>query len=106
MKLKMLHSRVKCKEYMKQLRVLLYGFQTWRMTIRDAVKLDTFLHKHLQRVLRIYWPMRVTNEEVRRRARTCTISEQIWSQRKHWLGHVLYMDQTEPTSCPNLSTRR
>ena len=61
--------------------VLLYGCETWRITMRDEVKLDTFLQKHLQRVLKIYWLMRVTNEEVTRRARTCTIRQQIRRQR-------------------------
>ena len=46
--------------------VLLYGCETWRMTKRDEAKLDTFLHKCLQRNLRIYWPMRMSNEDVRR----------------------------------------
>ena len=72
--------------------VLLYGCETWRMTKRDEAKLDTFLHKCLRRILRIYLPMRVSNEEVRRRARTCTISEQIRRRRWCWIGHVLRMD--------------
>jgi len=55
--------------------VLLCGCETWRVTKRDEVKLDTFLHKCLRRVLKVYWSMRVTNEEAGRRARTCTISE-------------------------------
>ena len=46
--------------------VLLYGCETWRMTKRDEAKLDTFLHKCLQRNLRIYWPMKRSNEDVRR----------------------------------------
>ena len=62
------------------------------MTKRDEVKLDTFLHKCLRRLLKIYWPMKVSNEEVRRRARTCTISEQIRRRRWHWIGHVLRMN--------------
>ena len=45
--------------------VLLYGCETWRMTKRDKATLDTFLHKCLQRLLKIYWPMKVSNEEVR-----------------------------------------
>ena len=45
--------------------VLLYGCETWRMTKKDKAKLDTFLHKHLRRVLRIYWAMRVIDKEVR-----------------------------------------
>ena len=68
--------------------VLLYGCDSWIMTKRDEAKLDTFLHKCLRRILRIYWPMRVSNEEVRRRARTCTISA-----RWRWIGHVLRMDR-------------
>ena len=62
--------------------VLLYGCETWRITKRDERKLDTFLHKCLRRILGIYWPMRVSNEEVWRRARTCTISEQ--TRRRRW----------------------
>ena len=36
--------------------------------------------------------MRVSNEEVSKQARTCTISEQIRRRRWHWIGHVLCMD--------------
>jgi len=72
--------------------VLLYGYETWRMTKRDEAKLATFLHKCLRKILRIYWLMRVSNEEVRRRARTYTISEQIRRRMWCWIGHVLRMD--------------
>ena len=34
--------------------VLLYGCETWRMTKRDVAKVDTFLHKCLRRLLKIY----------------------------------------------------
>ena len=47
------------------------------MTKRDETKLDTFLHKCLRRIPRIYRPMKVLNGEVRRPARTCTISVQV-----------------------------
>ena len=72
--------------------MLLYECETWRMTKRDEAKLDAFLHKCLRRILKIYWPMRVSNEEVRRKARTYTISEQIRRRRWRWIGHVLRMD--------------
>ena len=72
--------------------VLLYGCETWRMTKRDEAKLDTFLHKCLRRILRIYWPMRVSNEEVRKRARIGSIGKQIRRRRWRWIGHVLRMD--------------
>ena len=38
-------------------------------------KQETFLHKCLTKDdIKIYWPAMVTNEGMRRRARTCTIS--------------------------------
>ena len=77
--------------------VILYGCQTWRMTTRDEAKLDTFLHKCLRRNR-----MRVSNEGVRRGARTCTISEQIRRRRWRWIGHV---PPSESAHCFNLGTR-
>ena len=46
--------------------VLLYGCTTWKMTAADEHKLDVFVHTCLRRVLKIYWPTRMSNEEVRR----------------------------------------
>ena len=71
---------------------VLYGCETWRTTKADEKKLDAFLHKSLRRILKIYWPMRITNEEVRRRAGIReTISDPVARQRWTWLGHVLRM---------------
>ena len=73
--------------------VLLYGCKTWRTTQADEKKLDAFLRKGLRRILKIYWPMRITNEEVRRRAGIReTISDQVARWRWTWLCHVLRMD--------------
>ena len=65
--------------------VPLYGCETWKMTKRDEAKLDTFLHKCLGRLLQIYWPMKVSIEDVNRRARACTTSEKIRKRRWHWI---------------------
>ena len=43
-------------------------------------------------MFKIYWPMRVTNEEIRARAGLETISKQVARRRWTWLGHVLRMD--------------
>ena len=32
------------------------------MTKADEKKLDTFLHKCLRRILKVHWPMRVSND--------------------------------------------
>ena len=72
--------------------VLLYGCESWRMTKGDEAKLDTFQHKCLRRLLKIYWPICMSNEEVRRRANSETISELGRKRRWTWIGHVLCMD--------------
>ena len=72
--------------------VLLYGCECWRMTKTDEKKLDAFLHKSLRWMFKIYWPMRVTNKEIRRRAGLEPISKQVARRRWAWLGHVLRVD--------------
>ena len=79
------------------LTVLLYGSETWRMTKRDEDELDSFQHKCLRKILKIYWPMKVANEEVRKRTGSERLSTQIRTQRWTWIGHVLRM---KPDSLP------
>ena len=54
----------------------------WRMTKKDEVKLDTFLHKHLQRVLKNILTIESYQRRREPKARTCTISEQIRRRRR------------------------
>ena len=84
-------------QFPKVLTVLLYGRETWRMTKRNEDKLDSFQHKCLRKILKIHWPMKVTNEEVRERTRSERISTQIKTRRWRWIGHVLRM---KPDSLP------
>ena len=72
--------------------VLLYSCETWCMAERDATKLDVFLHKSPRRLMKIYWPIKISNEEIRNRANISTISEQIFRRRWMFIGHVLRMD--------------
>ena len=69
--------------------VLLYGCSTWRMTEGDEHKLDTFFHKCLRKILKIYWPSRKTNEEVRRLAGMGRISDIVRTRRWRFIGHIL-----------------
>ena len=58
---------------------------------RMKKKLATFLHKCLRRILKVHWPMRVSNDEIRRRAGIEKISTQVRRRRWKWIGHVLRM---------------
>lgn len=75
--------------------VLLYGCETWRMTKSDETKLDVFLHKSLRRLMKIYWPMKVSNKEIHNRANISPISEQIFRRRWKFIGHILRMDANQ-----------
>ena len=71
--------------------VLLYGCKTWRMTKADEKRLHTLLHKCLRRILKVHQPMRVSNDEIRRRVGIEKISTQVRCRRWKWIGHVLRM---------------
>lgn len=75
--------------------VLLYGCETWRMTKSNETKLDVFLHKSLRRLMKIYWPMKVSNKEIHNRANISPISEQIFRRRWKFIGHILRMDANQ-----------
>ena len=42
--------------------------------------------------MKIYLPMKISNEEIRNRANISTISEQIFRRRWTFIGHILRMD--------------
>ena len=65
-----------------------------------------FQHKCLRRLLKIYWPMRVSNEEVHRRANTETISELIREKEDMDRARASHGQQLPPTSCSAMGTGR
>ena len=62
------------------------------MTKGDEKFLDTFLHKCIRSILKIYWPEKITNTEVRKSAGLEKISTIVKKRRWQWIGHVLRMD--------------
>ena len=45
---------------------LIYGSECWRMTENDSTKLSVFHTKSLRRILRIFWPNKISNEDLLR----------------------------------------
>jgi hypothetical protein len=63
------------------------------MTKGDEKILDTFLHKCIRSILKIYWPEKITNTEARRKRDGLEkISTIVKKRRWQWIGHVLRMD--------------
>ena len=71
------------------LAVLLYGCKTWQMIKSGKTKLRVFLQKCLRRILKIYWPMKVTNKEIRFKMNMEEITQRLKHRRWKLIRHVL-----------------
>ena len=69
--------------------VLLYGSESWKVAKTTTSKLQVFVNHCLHRILNIYWPEVISNEELWRRAEETVISIQIKRWKWNWLGHIL-----------------
>ena len=74
------------------LAVLLYGAETWKMTEHDACRLDRFQRGCLRRIFRIFWPEKITNKDLYKKAEMIPVSDMIADRRWRWLGHVLRLE--------------
>jgi hypothetical protein len=63
------------------------------MTKGDENLSDTFLHKCIRSILKIHWPEKITNLELRKRAGIDKISASVRRRRWQWISHVLRMDK-------------
>ena len=82
--------------------VLLYGAESWKETKHITNKLDTFQTRCLRRILKIFWPNTISNEELHERTATRPISSLIKERRWKWIGHVHRM---EPSEIPKIAMR-
>jgi hypothetical protein len=68
--------------------VLLYGCETWKNSRSITAKLQVFIHKCLRKILRIFWPDQITNEELWKGTKQPRIDLQIRKRKWGWLGHT------------------
>ncbi|XP_061196599.1 uncharacterized protein LOC133204872 [Saccostrea echinata] len=68
---------------------LLYGSECWRITEADLTNLRSFHTICLRRILRIFWPEKVTNEDLLSRCIKEDMGTIITKCRWRWIGHVL-----------------
>ena len=69
--------------------VLLYGAETWKTTAECNRKIQTFINKCLRRILGIYWPNRISNQELWERTNQMTPINQLKKRKWTWIGHTL-----------------
>ena len=74
------------------LSVLLYGCSTWKVSKSITSKLQVFINRCLRYIFRVFWPNKITNLELQRRADMEPIDTWIRRQKWRWIGHTLRKD--------------
>ena len=82
-KLRLYNSNVKS--------VLLYGSECWRVVKSDMDKISAFHNGCLRKLCCIFWPRKVSNEDLYRQTGCKDIQLEVKHRRLKWLGHVLRM---------------
>ena len=63
------------------------------MTEKDILKLSSFLTKNLRRIVRIFWPQIISNQDLFDECQQESIETTIARRRWRWIGHILRKDQ-------------
>ena len=75
--------------------VLLYGSESWSLTKRLENKLQVFVNNCLRKILQIYWPEIISNEDLWRTTKQTPIVKQILKRKYKWIGHTLRKQDNE-----------
>jgi hypothetical protein len=73
--------------------VLLYSSECWRMTKSDSMKLAAFHTRCLRKICRIFWPNKISNENLFKITRQEDIRTTIKRRRWRWIGHAMRRDR-------------
>ena len=77
--------------------VLLYGSETWRLTKKIITQLQTFTNCRLRYILGMWWPRKISNEELWQRTKQERIEVAIRRRKWRWIGHTLRKPATNIT---------
>ena len=69
--------------------VLLYGCETWRQTRQITHKIQVFINKCLRRIIRCFWPNKISDKELHRQTSQEDIETDIRRRKWRWIGHTL-----------------
>lgn len=77
--------------------ILLYGSETWMTTEDLKKKLQTFINRCLRNIVGVWWPNRISNEELWQRTGQESIMKEIKKRKYGWLGHTLRKPRNTPS---------
>src|SRR6218665_117688 len=87
-----LHTTVRLYESIV-LSTLLYGAETWPITVANGRRLGAAHHRWLRRILNVTWRDKIPNKTIRERTRQVELGYIIRRKRLTWLGHVARMNK-------------
>ena len=76
--------------------ILLYNCSSWALSKLHLHKLDVYHRRHLRTIVKMKWPIVVSNEDLYKRCKTTPLSTRVKQQRWRMLGHILRMDDNVP----------
>src|SRR6218665_2566554 len=65
---------------------LLYGSETWPITVANRKRLEAAHHRRLRRILHVSWPDKITNKSIRERTGQEDIENIVRKRRLRWLS--------------------
>jgi hypothetical protein len=74
------------------LSALLYGAETWPMTVANMKRLEAAHHKWQRKILGVIWKDKISNEKIRERTGMEKLELIIRRRRLRWFGHVNRME--------------
>jgi hypothetical protein len=69
--------------------ILLYGCKTWQVNQETCKKLKSFVNHCLCRIVKVRWPVIITNDELWKQTNEIEITEQITRYNWNRIGHIL-----------------
>lgn len=76
--------------------VFLYNCELWNLTKTLENKVDAFQRKQLRRMLNIYWPYVIRNDDLYEVTKCTEWSKTIRNRRLRWFGHLMRLDPETP----------
>ncbi|XP_075161887.1 uncharacterized protein LOC142234612 [Haematobia irritans] len=69
--------------------VILYGCETWNSAIKDLQTIQVIINRCLRKIVRIFWPNTITNEELWRTTKQQSALLEIRRRKWMWIRHTL-----------------
>ena len=76
--------------------VLMYNCGTWGLLKNAMNKLETFHRRQLRRVLGIFWPQKISNDDFYRRCECRPLRFDVMQSRWRLFGHVIRLEKPTP----------